>query len=70
MTEIIINNTSVDLIPGAQIPLNFQASAADEIGEMLANYTNTFDLPATDRNLGLLENAGMVASNSRIPYSK
>lgn len=68
MTELIINNTQVDLAPDVEIPLNFQASSAVDIGEVLSNYTNSFDLPATDNNLALLDNAQMVASNSRVPY--
>ena len=68
MIQIVINNTFVDVDPDISVPLNFQASRGDNIGEVLANYTNTFNLPATDRNLELMENAQSVASNSRVPY--
>lgn len=68
MIEIIFNNDSLDLYDDTRVPLNFKASLAESIGEYIANYSNTFEAPATDHNLGLVENANLVASNSRIPY--
>ena len=68
MTTLIINNSTIELEPSLRIPLNIQASNAQEIGTLLTSFSNSFLIPATDNNNLILGNTGRVQSTDNTPY--
>lgn len=65
---LILNNTQLDLDVDEAVPLNFQASIAEDISEILTSFTNSFDIPLTDTNRKAFENAGEIPNQTRMPY--
>lgn len=70
MTEIIINDVSLDLYPNTVITQTLKANDIGEIKARNFNFTNTIKIPPTKRNDFAFGFSGIELSDSTIPYVK
>jgi len=70
MNELIINGQSCDLGSMTNVAITKQANDIGELQNRQGNFTNTFKLPLTQRNIGIFGLATDVQSNSALPYQK
>ena len=54
MVEIIVNNESLDLLEGEVLALNISINDIGDLSKTKGDYSNTFNIPATARNLSIL----------------
>lgn len=70
MNELLINGHSCELGTMTNVALTKQANDIGELQNRQGNFTNTFKLPLTQRNIAIFGVATDVQSNSDIPYRK
>ena len=68
MNELYINGQLCDLSNFTRIGLTKQANNIGELQDRQGDFTNTFKLPLTQRNIELIGVSNDVQSNSNIPY--
>lgn len=68
MNELYINGQLCDLSDFTRIGLTKQANNIGELQDRQGDFTNTFKLPLTQRNIELIGVSNDVQSNSSIPY--
>lgn len=54
MVEIIVNNESLDLLEGEVLALSISINDIGDIGKTKGDYSNSFNIPATSRNLSII----------------
>lgn len=70
MNELIINGHSCDLGSMTNVAITKQSNDIGELQNRQGNFTNTFKLPLTSKNVSIFGIANDVQSNSDIPYQK
>lgn len=70
MNELYLNDQLCDLSDFTLIALTKQVNDLGELQNRNGNFTNTFKLPLTQRNISIIGQANVVTSNSDIPYKK
>lgn len=68
MIELIVNNVSLDLSNRTRIGLTILSSEITSLTTRTGDFTNSFTIPATKRNMKALEHVNMVTSSSTLPY--
>lgn len=68
--EIYMNDTLLELPDGEVVPLNKQANAIGELSIRKSDFSREFRVKRTRAMNELFENAGIISSNSNIPYQK
>jgi len=68
MIELIVNNVSLDLSNRTRIGLTILSSDITSLTTRTGDFTNSFTVPATKRNMKALEHVNMVTSSSTLPY--
>jgi hypothetical protein len=68
MIELIINDVSLDLSDRTQIGLTILSSDITNLTTRTGDFTNTFTVPATKRNMKALEHVNLMTSSSTLPY--
>lgn len=68
MIELIVNNVSLDLSNRTRIGLTILSSDITSLTSRTGDFTNSFTIPATKRNMKALEHVNMVTSSSTLPY--
>jgi hypothetical protein len=68
MNELYINGQLCDLSNFTKIGLTKQANNIGELQDRQGNFTNTFKLPLTQKNIEITGVSNDVQSNSSIPY--
>ena len=68
MIELIVNNVSLDLSNRTRIGLTILSSDITSLTTRTGDFTNSFTIPATKRNMKALEHVNMVTSSSTLPY--
>jgi len=68
MNELYINGQLCDLANFTRIGLTKQANNIGELQDRQGNFTNTFKLPLTQKNIEITGVSNDVQSNSSIPY--
>jgi len=68
MNELYINGQLCDLSNFTRIGLTKQANNIGELQDRQGNFTNTFKLPLTQKNIEIIGVSNDVQSNSSIPY--
>ena len=68
MNELYINGQLCDLSNFTRIGLTKQANNIGELQDRQGDFTNTFKLPLTQRNIEIIGVSNDVQSNSSIPY--
>lgn len=68
--RLFVNDVEVELSPGTLIALNFQINDLADISNRNANFSQTFKIPKTVKNSVIFEQAGIVQSNTTLPYRK
>lgn len=63
MVEIVVNNESLDLLKNEVISLTISVNDIGDISQTKGDYTNTFKVPATSRNLGIIGYVNDVNTN-------
>ncbi len=69
MIELFLNNAKVDL-SDTEVVQTLQINDLGSIEDRQANYTDSFKLPLTPRNIGVLEFLKTTGNTSRLPYQK
>ena len=54
MVEIIVNNESLDLLEGEVLALTISVNDIGDLSKTKGDYSNSFKVPATSRNLSIL----------------
>lgn len=70
MNELYLNDQLCDLSDFTLIAVTKQVNDLGELQNRNGNFTNTFKLPLTQRNIAIIGQANVVTSNSDIPYKK
>lgn len=68
--HLYLNGEELDLDEDVAIPINKQVNDIGELKDRQADFTADFKLGATRKNVRLLENAQLVGSKTRIPYTR
>ena len=68
MIELIVNNVSLDLSNRTRIGLTILSSDITSLTTRTGDFTNSFTIPATKRNMKALDHVNMVTSSSSLPY--
>lgn len=68
MIELIVNNVSLDLSNRTRIGLTILSSDITSLTTRTGDFTNSFTIPATKRNMKALEHVNLVTSSSTLPY--
>jgi hypothetical protein len=68
MNELYINGQLADLSDFTRIGVTIQANNIGELQNRQGDFTNTFKLPLTQRNIEIIGISNDVQSNSSIPY--
>lgn len=66
--RLFINGFELDINPLKKIAENYQVNDLFDFANRQTNFTNTFDLPKSDKNIDILEGLGLVGGTSNIPY--
>ena len=69
MTQIIVNDSVLDLFPDTVITQTLKAFDLATFNTTFRNYTNTISIPFTENNNQILGNANVVQSQTSIPYA-
>lgn len=69
MTQIIVNDSVLDLFPDTVITQTLKAFDLATFNTTFRNYTNTISIPFTENNNQILGNANIVQSQTSIPYA-
>lgn len=67
---LYINGQQVDIEPGQVIAQTKQVNDLNSLSNRQANYTNTFRLPMTARNIKIMQYLSIPGNASNIPYQK
>lgn len=71
MVELVINGFTIDLpLKGNEIKYNKQVSDIFDLSKVSSSYTNSFQIPKTQKNTKAFESLGIAGDSSSIPYSK
>ena len=70
MIEIIINDEWVDLSPDTVVALTRQANDVGDIQNRQSDFTNTFSLPKTQKNLRIFDYINNIHSENGFPYTQ
>lgn len=70
MRELFVNGRSLDLDANTVIAITYQVNDISELENRQANYTNSFTIPATQKNRVNLGFSDKVETNSGLPYRK
>lgn len=70
MERIIVNGVDLELYPSKRVNLNLTISKFGEIGKRRSSYSNTISIPRTVKNQKVMEFAGMLGSQTSVPYTK
>lgn len=65
---LFVNDEALDLKDGEKISITFQAQSFSKLEDKQGSFSRSFQLPMTDKNKRLLENANVFGGKSSIPY--
>lgn len=68
MIEVIVNNVSLDLSDRTRIGLSILSSDITQLNTRVGDFTNTFTIPATKKNVQALEQVQLMTSSTTLPY--
>lgn len=68
--KLIINNIEIELSNGTDIARTLQVNDIVSFSNRQANYTNTFKLPKTAKNIKAFALLGINNTNSSVPYQR
>jgi len=68
MIEIIVNNVSLELSNRTRIGLTILSSDITSLTTRTGDFTNTFTIPVTKKNMNALNHVNLVTSSSTLPY--
>lgn len=70
IVQIKIQETEIDLYDNEKIVQSFSLINIEDITKRESEYSNTFKVPKTNKNLQVLEYADFLNSTSSLPYSR
>lgn len=68
--RLFINDFQVDLYEGEKIGYTKQANSLDNLASRQTNFSKSFKLKNTAKNIKNFEGLGIVGSTSNYPYQK
>jgi hypothetical protein len=68
--RLIINGYDIELPVGVTIAQTKQVNDLVSLSSRQSNYTNTFNIPKTAKNIRTMQFLGMVGNNSNVPYQR
>ena len=70
MSRLIINNVEIELSPSKPIARTLQVNDIATLNNRQANFTPTFSIPRTAKNVRAMEKLGIIGTNSNVPYQR
>ena len=70
MSRLIINGIEIELSPSKQLARNLQVNDISTLNNRQTNFTATFSIPRTAKNVKAFSMLGIVGTNSNIPYQR
>lgn len=70
MIRVIINGKEMDTFAGTDIAQTKQTNDIANLETKQTNYTNSFDLPKTPKNVANMEYLSLVGNTSEVPYQR
>lgn len=70
MRRLIINNIEIELEPSKPIARTLQINDIASLNNRQANFSPTFSIPRTAKNITAFQKLGIVGNNSAIPYQR
>lgn len=70
MSRLIINNIQIELEPSKPIARTLQVNDIASLNNRQANFTPTFSIPRTAKNIRAFAMLGIVGNTSNIPYQR
>lgn len=70
MSRLIINSIQIELEPSKPIARTLQVNDIASLNNRQANFTPTFSIPRTAKNVKAFAQLGVVGTNSTIPYQR
>ena len=70
MSRLIINNVQIELEPSKPIARTLQVNDIASLNNRQANFTPTFSIPRTAKNIRAFAMLGIVGNTSNIPYQR
>lgn len=70
MSRLIINGIEIELSPSKQLARTLQVNDISTLNNRQTNFTATFSIPRTAKNVKAFSMLGIVGTNSNIPYQR
>lgn len=70
MGRLIINSVEIELEPSKPIARTLQVNDIANLSNRQANFTPTFSIPRTAKNIRSFQKLGIVGNNSALPYQR
>jgi hypothetical protein len=70
MEELTINGQKIELSSNTTIALTIQANNIGELQNRQGNFTNSFNIPLTQKNKKTFEFLNVITSGTNLPYQK
>lgn len=68
--RLIINNFEIELSDKTKITRTLQVNDIVSLSSRQSNYTNTFSVPRTPKNIIAMQKLGIIGINSQVPYQR
>ena len=68
--RLLINGQEIELSEKTVVSQTLQVNDIVNLSNRQANYTNSFNLPRTAKNIRAFENLGIIGNNSNTPYQR
>lgn len=70
MSRLIINNIQIELEPSKPIARTLQVNDISNLQNRQANFSPTFSIPRTAKNIKAFANLGIIGTSSQTPYQR